>query len=261
MFDKNEIYTTDLLPSVAVIDAILLFRRFGVDVTGMEAEQVNAARRQLLNKHHPDRGGELDTAQSINAAHDLLKYGVPKYHATTSALKAFCRAHPKRRQQVAAFKLCYPEHPEWAWAGYSGDRPARPSIHHNDFTDVNFIKKTMWELSGHSDIEYTIWGFDSAQFRGHVTVFGTPKIFDYMADAMLTWHTKGSNHRSGCRAVFVHNEEIKDFYLIYSDGKYYGDTMLKMEPCSFNFDPQEDRAFVESLPMKLDRLHETCRAA
>jgi hypothetical protein len=49
--------------------------------------------------------------------------------------------------------------------------------------------------------------------------------------------------------------------LIYSDGKYYGDTMLKMELCSFNFDPQEDRTFVESLPMKLDRLHETCRAA
>ena len=33
MFDRPEIPTTEFLPSVSVIDAILLFRRLGIDVT------------------------------------------------------------------------------------------------------------------------------------------------------------------------------------------------------------------------------------
>jgi len=55
----------------------MLFRRFGVDVTGMSREAIKAARRDLLHRHHPDRGGDLDSAQLINAAYDLLKDGVP----------------------------------------------------------------------------------------------------------------------------------------------------------------------------------------
>jgi hypothetical protein len=255
LFDTPEILTTEFLPSVGVIDAILLFRRFGVDVTGMGADQVHAARRNLLHKHHPDRGGKLDTAQSINAAYDLIKSGVPKYRGTAFAFKTFRRAHPSRRAQVAALTLCYPDHPEWAWAGYSGHAPVHPTISHQDFTDVNFIKKSMWELSGRSENEYTLWGFDGHQFRGHLTVFGAPKIFNYMADAMITWHTKSSHHHCECRAVFVHEEETNNVYLIYSDRKYYGDDPVKMQ-CSCGRDPQEDQEFVRSLPAILDRLRE-----
>src|SRR5204862_2798968 len=114
--------TTEILPEVNVIDAILLFRRFGIDVTGMAPETLRAARRQLIHQHHPDRGGNLDTAQSINAAYDLLKYGVPKYRGSAGALSSFRRVH-QRREQVSVLKLCYPEYPEWVWAGSSGDIP------------------------------------------------------------------------------------------------------------------------------------------
>lgn len=255
MFDTQEILTTEFLPPIAVIDAVLLYRRVGVDVTGMGPEQLNAARRLLLHKHHPDRGGDLGTAQSINAAYDVLKHGVPKYRATAAALKAFCRAHPKRREQIAALRLCYPEHPEWTWAGCFEAAPVRSNIQHHDFTDINFIKKSMWELSGHSDIEYTIWGFDGRHFRGHVTVFGAPKTFNYMADAMLMWHAKGSHHRCECRAVFAHAQEAKDFYLVYADRKYYGDDPVKMR-CFFERDPQEDLDFVDSVPAILDQLRD-----
>ena len=81
--------TTEILPEISVIDAILLFRRFGIDVTGMAPETLREARRQLIHRHHPDRGGNLDTAQSINAAFDLLKDGVPKYRGTPFALGSF----------------------------------------------------------------------------------------------------------------------------------------------------------------------------
>jgi hypothetical protein len=247
--------TTEILPEISVIDAILLFRRLGVDVTGMEPEDLREARRKLINRHHPDRGGSLTTAQSINAAYDLLKEGVPKYRGSPFALGSFRRTHQNRRDQLAALKLCNPEYPEWTWAGCSGDVPSRSVVRTQDFTDVDFIKKSIWELSGHSEYEYTIWGFDGRIFRGHVAVFGSPKAFNYMADAMVTFQTKGSN-RYDCRAVFVHEEAARDLYLVYADGKHYGDAPVKMKHYSFNLNPGNDLDFVRELPELLDRLKE-----
>src|SRR5256885_119562 len=133
--------TTEILPEVNVIDAILLFRRFGIDVTGMAPETLREARRQLIHRHHPDRGGNLDTAQSINAAFDLLKDGVPKYRGSPFALGSFRRTHQNRRDQLLAVKLCYPEYPEWVWAGCSGDVPGRADIAIQDFTDIKLYQE------------------------------------------------------------------------------------------------------------------------
>jgi curved DNA-binding protein CbpA len=143
-------------------DAIMLFRRFGVDVTGMSREAIKAARRDLLHRHHPDRGGDLDSAQLINAAYDLLKDGVPDEMFYSTDLDLY-----------EAHKAKNPGSPEWVWAGYFGGIPDA-TIYRNDFSDVNFIKKSMWELSGQSRAEYTIWGFDGQRFHG-ISVFGSPK--------------------------------------------------------------------------------------
>jgi len=121
----------------------MLFRRFGVDVTGMSREAIKAARRDLLHRHHPDRGGDLDSAQLINAAYDLLKDGVPDEMFYSTDLDRY-----------EAHKAKNPGSPEWVWAGYSGGIPDA-TIYRNDFSDVNFIKKSMWELSGQSRAEYT----------------------------------------------------------------------------------------------------------
>src|SRR5262249_27091259 len=83
---QKHMRTTEILPEVSIIDAILLFRRLGVDVTGMAPDELREARRQLINRHHPDRGGSVDMAQAINAAFDLLKDGVPKYRGSAFAL-------------------------------------------------------------------------------------------------------------------------------------------------------------------------------
>lgn len=244
---------TEILPEVSIIDAILLFRRLGVDVTGMAPDTLREARRQLIRQHHPDQGGSLDVAKSINAAYDLLKEGVPKYRGSASGLGSFRRTHRRRREQLAALKLCYPEHPEWAWAGCSGDVPGRADIHAQGFTDINFIKRSMWQLSGLSDAEYAIWGFDGHLFRGYVAVFGSPKIFNYMADAMVTWLTRGSD-RYDCRAVFVHEEETRDLFLIYADGKHYGDSPIKVKEGSSRGSPGDDPDLIRDLPDFLDRL-------
>ena len=91
----------------------MLFRRMGVDVTGMNREAIKAARRELLHRHHPDRGGDLDTAQLINAAYDLIKDGV--------SAGAF---HGSDLDLYESHKARNPGCPEWAWAGYTGGSSA-----------------------------------------------------------------------------------------------------------------------------------------
>jgi hypothetical protein len=222
-----------------VQDAISLFWRLGIDVTGMAPEAVKTARRELLNQHHPDRGGDLKTAQLINAAYDLLKNGVPQGTFYGADLDLY-EAHKARN----------PSYPEWAWAGFSGGVPDH-HIYRNDFSDVNFIKKSMWELSGHSSTEYTIWGFDGCLLSGNVTVFGSPKIFHYMATAMITW--LGKHSKSGvCRAVLVSKGNSRNVDLIYGDAKYYCDQPITLQHQSFNLNPGNDRDFATRLLLILE---------
>jgi hypothetical protein len=54
----------------------------------------------------------------------------------------------------------------------------------------------------------------------------------------------------------VHEEAARDLYLVYADGKHYGDTPVKMKHYSFNLNPGNDLDFVRELPELLDRLKE-----
>ena len=49
---------TEILPEVSVIDAILLFRRLGVDVTGMAADALKAARLVVEDRQAETRGSD-----------------------------------------------------------------------------------------------------------------------------------------------------------------------------------------------------------
>jgi curved DNA-binding protein CbpA len=219
-----------MLP-VRAQDAIMLFRRFGVDVTGMSREAIKAVRRDLLHRYHPDRGGDLDSAQVINAAYDLLKDGVPDEMFYRTDLDLY-----------EAHKAKNPGFPEWAWAGYSGGIPDA-TIYRNDFSDVNFIKKSMWELSGQSRAEYIIWGFDGRRFHG-ISVFGSPKIFSFMTTAIMTWLSK---HAHQCRAVLVGTGKTRELYATYADGKYLTDQPIRIEHSSFNSNPGNDPNFARRL--------------
>ena len=221
---------------VGIQDAILLFRRFGVDVTGMTREAVKVARRELLHRYHPDRGGDVDTAQLINAAYDLLKNGVPDGTFYGNDLDLY-----------EAHKAENPGCPEWAWAGYSGGIPDS-TIYRNDFSDLNFIKKSIWELSGHSRTEYTIWGSDSQRFHG-ISVFGSPKAFSYMTTAMITWLAKQGYQ---CSSVLVGTRLNKDLFVTYAEGQYYTDQPLYIAHSSFNSNPGNDPRFASKLAEVLE---------
>ena len=216
--------------------AIQIFASNGVNPSGLSVDQLKKAHRQLALKNHPDRGGDPETMKNINAAYDVLKGGSGGGDVRSTQNT---RYEPK-------------ETPVWAMAGYSGGIKPNGHIFRNDYTDVNFIKKSIWELSGHSKDEWTIWGFDGHYFRGVTTVFGNEKVFPEMAKAMVTWQTKGANSYP-IRAVFVSpKKNPQQLTLIWLDGKVHAPVILRHD--SFNANPGNDQMFTRNLPNLLDKM-------
>jgi hypothetical protein len=258
------------LLEMTVRDAIAVFAKFGVDVKGLyptgdevknlspDATQslflakLKKARNGILIEYHQDKTGSKDAAQEINPAYDILKQpGAIRMPVLTAGGVDWSQGWEEYENQ--ARPSASTETPVWAMAGFSGGAPPNTNISRNNYTDYNFIKKSMWELSGHSQQEWTISGFDGFFFRHSITVYGSPQIFDTMADAMIMWQTKGGNSYP-IRAVFVSRRHSKELLLIWADETYYGDNPIKMEHDSFNDNPSNDQQFQRELPAFLDQL-------
>lgn len=238
--------------------AVGIFSKLGVDPRNMDPAALKTARKQLIMKHHTDLGGAPGIAQDINSAYDLLSKGTPsgpsmgRQQSRPEPEYRYRRPDPNQQSQQNT-QSDEERYPIWAQAGHSGGIRETGRIYRNDYTDMNFIKKSMWELSGQSTKEYTLNGYDGAFFRGMLTVFGSPKIFNIMAQAMIDWQTKGGNPYQ-CRAVFVNERKSKQLFLIYADGKFYGDNPIPFEHESFNLNPSNDQQFTRRLPEMLDQL-------
>jgi hypothetical protein len=261
---------TELQLEMAVRNAIAVFTKFGVDVKGLYPPgdgstnlppdaiqslflaELKKARNGIMMKYHQDRTGSKDAAQEINAAYDVLKQPRVKLMPNLTAGGVdWSQGWEKYENQPRPSPRT--ESPVWAMAGLSGDLAPSTSIYHQNYTDYNFIKKAMWELSGQSKEEWTISGFDGNFFCSSITVYGSPKIFNTMADAMIQWQTKGGEAYS-IRAVCVSRRRSRDLLLIWADGTYYGDNPIKMEHGSFNDNPGNDHQFQRELPAFLDQL-------
>lgn len=252
--------------------ALSIFKQFGIDAAGMSASEVKAARNRLLEVCHPDRGGPVELAQKINAAYELLKNGVAsasereriwrdpikpadetRYEAPSGAfwgkengwpMEPASRIEEERELRKEAV-------PDWAWAGFSGGPRPDAQIRRNSFADQNFFKKSMWELSGKSKREYSVWGYDGVSFSLWITVYGSPAIFNHMAAAMVEWQNK----RGTCRAVFANERGSRALHLLYADGRYYGEDPLKISHNAFNENPENDTVFARvTVPRFLDRI-------
>lgn len=213
-------------------EAAAVFSQYGVDKADrLDATSLKAARRQLAKNMHADVGGSHDGMALVNAAYDVLSAEPGK------PAGPYTPASPARETT-----------PVWAWAGHSGGMPPQGSIYRNDYSDLNFFKKRMWELSGKSKEEWTIWNFDGRYFRGTLTVYGSEGIFNDMADAMRMWdrfHTS--------RAVFVSRKGERTLHLIWSDGEYR-DPPIPFEHDSFNANPGNDSMFMYDLPSHLSQI-------
>jgi hypothetical protein len=215
-------------------EAVAVFQKYGVDIVDMPAAQIRKSRNVLMQNHHPDAGGTVDAAQEINEAFSLVK-NIP-----------FLKATPEPRQPTEP----QPQPNKWAWAGHSGPGTPNSTVLRNSFTDFNFIKKSMWELSEKSNDEWMIYGYDGILFTNTVVVYGSSKIFHYMAVAMIDCQTKGSAPLS-CRAVFARPTASNELHLIYADEKYYDQNPIKFELDSKSINNSK---FMQELAIVLDQL-------
>lgn len=276
----------EVLSEMTTQDASEIFAKFGVpDAIGLPKDTLKAERNRLIMQHHQDFTGDPRASQEINAAYDLLsrkpavdrhvggadpywhpnagktyKPGPEEPEFTDTGGGEYWNPHGAEwyGSKYGGRGWGNEDEPEtrtpvWARAGWSGGVPPNASIHRNNYTDVNFIKKSIWELSGHSTHQYTIWGFDGHFFRNKVTVFGSPAVFTHMAVAMVDWQTKGANPYE-CRAVLVSSkEDPHTLWLVYADGRYLSDP-IGLQHNSRNANPGNDESFTRRLPGFLDRL-------
>ncbi|MBW8270385.1 J domain-containing protein [Caldovatus aquaticus] len=217
--------------------AAAVFARFGADPAALEGAGLKAAWIRLARRYHPLGGAEPDEAvmAEINAAYDTLR----RHRAARGG--AAPQAEDPQRHGVSV----------WAWAGHSpGDPPPSDHIAREDYGDANFIRRRLWELSGGSEEEWTIWPFDGQRFMTPLTVYGSSAVFDEMARAALRFARRGFRM---ARAVFVQRrgERWGRLLLIYADGTFHDGLAFDHQGGAH---PGHDPFLLDRLPSVLDQL-------
>ena len=226
--------------------AVAIFKKFGATNDDLSSpESIKAFRKKVLlkGKMHTDLGGNNEDAALINSAYDTIKNGISM---ETSSDDPYANYNRDDREPT----------PIWAMAGHSGGAPPNSNIYKQNYTDLNYIKKSMNYMSKeYKDQQvYTVWAFDGHFFRGVFSTYAAPEIFQELAQAMITWNSHGGNPYA-TRAVFVQQKRNPELYLIYADKKYYSNP-VPFEHESMNMNPGNDQHFQRRLPDMLDRLRD-----
>jgi hypothetical protein len=223
-----------MLPTAKITAALGVFGLTFNQFETMSSEQLQKYRRELIKNCHPDlpeNHGKTVDLGAINAAYDYLKsVGSPAFNTSL-------------RNSIA---------PPWQ----PDKRTTNNTIRVKSYRDQNYIKMRLWELSGHSSDIYTIDAFGGHGFEGRTMVYGSPDVFEEMAQAMLIWNANGGKI-TATRAVFVSTPtEANALHLIYADGRFHA-----KRPIVLNYDPAagshyNDKHFQSRLPSILDKVNE-----
>lgn len=235
-------------------EAAAIFRRLGATDDDLKTQASRKAFfKKEMRKYHPDvianKGDKAkeETFKNLSSANDTLK-AVPDNFNFDGDIRSGRGFDPGFTDFT---KKQEPEDTDTSWQ--TDSRSSYNSINRNDFTDINFFKKKMWELSGKSRRKYTIMAYDGAFFRGQITVFGSDAIFEDMAKAMIVWNTYGGNPYQ-TQAVFVMKDtEPHKLYLIYLKPHFLAKHPFVFDEEDFEGMPYNDTRFQRVLP---DRLRE-----
>ena len=216
--------------------AVSIFRRHGLDAAGLAPDELKRHWQELARRHHPDVGSDMRAMQEINAAYSFLKpQAVP-----AAAGAARDTASPRVRGL-----------PVWAWAGHGhGSTVPDEVVLREDYSYRNFLKKRLWELSGGSTEEWTLWAFDGQELLPPVVAYGSDAIFPEMAKAMLR---HGRHGFRAARAVLAQApNERYEVLLLHADGRSHE------PPVALSLSSPDglarDRDFLLGLPDRLDAL-------
>ena len=215
-----------------------ILRRHGLDAEGLASEELKRRWQALARRHHPDLGGDTRSMQEINAAYSVLKlFGSEPVPVLPQ---------PRYDFEAPRFRGL----PVWAWAGHAAGTEPDEVIARDDYTDRNFLKMRMWELSERSTQEWTLWAFDGRDLLAPVVTYGSKAIFPEMAKAMLRHGRRG--FRSPRAVLGQAQNERYEVLVLHADGRYLEPppALFLSEPCGL---PQ-DRTFIMDLPGRLDAI-------
>ena len=216
--------------------ATTIFAKYGIrNAAHLDKGQLRKYYMALVKRHHSDVGGNDEDMKWINAAYDVLKknaYDVLKSSTKSSEYDAGPNG--------------------WAQAGWSGGIPFTGHISHETFGDLNFCKKTAWEISGKPPFdknhEYTFRNWDGNFFRGSFSVYAVPeKLFD-ISKMMVEWDSW--NHSA---AVFVTQKNKPNKIYVINVKGHKIDPPKELEHDSFNSNPGNDNSFVSFLQKNFTR--------
>jgi hypothetical protein len=213
-----------------------ILSRHGLDAAGLTPEELKRRWQELARRHHPDLGGDRRAMQEINAAYSFLK--------PPAAATAFAGVRDTASPRVRGF-------PAWVWAGHGGGGTVPDElILREDYTDRNFLKKRLWELSGRGAEEWTLWAFDGRELLPPVVAYGGDAVFAEMAKAMLRHGRRG--FRSPRAVLAQAPNERYGALVLHSDGRTHEPPAAL--PSSSPDGLARDRAFILGLPERLDAL-------
>jgi hypothetical protein len=216
-------------------DALRVFKNLGVDTTELDPAGLKSAYRRLMMSNHPDKGGDLATAQNLAAAYDELKDGS----------KASSNDY-EPEWGTGGFNSQPGRTKEQAKAEFSMDRP--------NFINLDYVKWYFETLSaGKPSQQYTVMAFDGHFFRGMFTVAGSHSLFTKMAKVMCQW-----DRHYKTRAVFVATSKMMEqgyMWLVWSDD-YVHDPVITLNYDSMNSNPANDQQFGRQLPAILDAIED-----
>lgn len=199
-------------------DAIRVFVKNGVNPNNLTDDELKSRYRKLMMQHHPDRGGDLETAKEISGAYDILK-------------------KLEKRTASAASATTSPE-------------PEAPADDYPNFDKIDHVKRYFEELSsGKPSQEWTVVNFDGRFFRGMFTIRGSAEHFPEMARIMMKWDRYYDSHAilAGTRAMMSRG----DIALINTKGQNVS-PFVTLHYESPNLNPANDKSFSDSLPRIID---------
>ena len=94
-----------LLEDMGVDVAETIFTKYGVPhASSLPKDQLKAVYKQLVLKYHPDKGGDTNAMQYINAAYDVLKTSEPLTHVPSNPdIWPSHRTYPKDPKTKGAY--------------------------------------------------------------------------------------------------------------------------------------------------------------
>ena len=127
------------------------------------------------------------------------------------------------------------------------------TIQKDDYSDPNFVRKYLWEISGkpQNAKPITLWSYGQGRFIGSLIVYANPSFYPEMAKAMLKLYPDS-------KAIFMAGLS-KKMILIMLDGKVM-EQVVPFSHKSHNKMPYNDWGFMNLLPAKLEQVANAVKA-